>query len=360
MSTPAVSSFAIDVAIRRWVLEACDKREDAPLVEQLRETVLAIARAHLASGPTFPPPRHLDAEDLAIEFLISLRKQGNWMIRTKSGLATEYRSWVAAFSNPAQHELWAIVSTALHALARENAAWRLDAPASDDNHNDAVWTDVAGAASGRLCDLVVFEKAACSVRNYAPPAARQWSADGAITAKVIAPKDAKELTLALLQVAGGAIRLRDLLEEFKRHVFDSGGEIDKDHPTDRLSIHPSALTRIYDLAHERVALIWEAASAISGTDLLCDYFIPKHFEERPVTLEGFGDPRRVHERMQLVVQILRQQLALNLAEALDVEDDAVDTARYGKDKVVVHGGFVDVAMHILCEKCGCRPGKTTN
>jgi hypothetical protein len=360
MSTPAATSIGIDVAIRRWVLEACDKQEDAPLIEQLRETVLAIARAHLASGPTFPPPRHLDAEDLAIEFLISLRKQGNWKICTKTGLATEYRSWVAEFSNPAQHELWEIVSTALHALARESVAWRLDAPASDDNHNDAVWTGVAGAAGSRPCDLLAFEKAARLIRNYAPPAARKWCVDGAILPKVIAPKDAKELTLALLHAAGGAIRLRDLLEEFKRHVFafDSSSEIDKDHTASPLSIHPLALTRIYDLAHERAALIWEATSAISGTDLLCDYFIPKHLEERPVILEEFGDPRRVYERMQLVVQYLRQHLALNLAEALDVEDDTVDTARYGRDKVVVHGGFVREAMHILCEKCGCRPGKT--
>ena len=353
-------NFKLDEAIRRWVLEACDKDEDGPLIEQLREVVLSIARAHLASSPAFQPPRHLDAQDLAIEFLLSLRSQGNWMIRTKSGLAAEYRRWVTAFSTPAQHELWEIVSTALHDLARGNAAWRLDAPASDDNHNDAVWTGVAGVAGDAPCDLLAFEKAARLIRNYAPPAARKWCVDGAILPKVIAPKDAKELTLALLHAAGGAIRLRDLLEEFKRHVFafDSSSEIDKDHTASPLSIHPLALTRIYDLAHERAALIWEATSAISGTDLLCDYFIPKHLEERPVILEEFGDPRRVYERMQLVVQYLRQHLALNLAEALDVEDDTVDTARYGRDKVVVHGGFVREAMHILCEKCGCRPGKT--
>ena len=345
-------NFKLGEAIRRWVLEACDKDEDGPLIEQLREIILTIARAHLASGPAFQPPRHLDAEDLAIEFLLNLRRQGNWKIRTKSGLAVEFRRWVTAFSTPAQHELWEIVSTALHDLARGNAAWRLDAPASDDNRNDAVWTSVAGTAGGTPCDLVAFEMAARGIRSYAPPAARKWYVEGSILSKVIAPKDAKELTLALLHAAGGAIRLRDLLEEFKRHVFafDFGGEIDTDDPASPRSIHPAAMQRLYDLAHERAALIWDAASAISGTDLLCDYFIPKHLEERPVTLDGFGDPRRVHERMQRVVQALRQHLALNVAEALDVEDDAVDAA--------LHGGFVREAMHILCEKCGCRPGKT--
>lgn len=354
MSSAPDPNFKIDEALRRWVLEACDKDQDKPIIERLREIVIAIARAHLASGPTVQPPRHLEAEDLAIEFLLSLRRKGNWMIRTKSGLTAEYRRWVTEYSSPAQHELWAIVSTALHDLARENAAWRLDAPASENNHNDATWTGFEGPSGVTPCDPAAFEKTARHIQSYAPPAARKWHADDAILPKVIAPKDAKELTLSLLRAARGAIRFRDLHEEFKRHVFafDIGDATDPDQTATPFSIHPAAMERIHDLAHERAALIWDGVATVSGTDLLCDYFIPKHLEERSVILEGFGDPRRVHERMQGVVGILRKHLALNVVEALDVADDAVDAA--------LHGRFVREAMHILCEKCGCRPGKATS
>jgi len=340
-------TFAVDVAIRRWVLEACDTPEDGQIIERLRDIILTIAHAHLASSPSFQ--MHLDAEDLASEFLLDLRKKGNWKIRTKSGLAAEYRSWVTAFSSPAQHELWEIVSAALHDLARKNAAWRLDSPASDANSNNAVWTGVSGETGAVPCDITVFESAAHLIRNYAPPAARKWHGDGAVLPKVIAPKDAQELTLALLHAANGALRFRDLLEAFKRHVFtfDITGEIDADQSASPPSIHPAAMARFYDLAHDRAALIWDAAISAGGTDLLCDYFIPKHLEERSVALEGFGDPRRVHERLQRIVQLLRQHLTLNAAEALDVDD-----ADAG-----FHGRFIVEAMHTLCEKCACRPGK---
>lgn len=345
-------NFSVETAMRRWVLETCDAPADAPLVEQLREIILGIARTHLASGPTFPPPQHLEAEDLAIEFLLHLRKQGNWMIRTKGGLKIEYRRWVTAFSSPAYHELWEILSGAVHSLAKESQAWRLDAPAQENNRNDAIWTGVAGAIGTVPCDLVNFQKASQRIKNYAPPAARKWYGDDSVLPKVIAPSDAKELAFTLLHAAGGALRFRDLLGEFKRHVFafEQGGEIDTDQSASPLSIHPAAMQRFHDLAHDRAALIWDAASAVQSTDLLCDYFIPKHLEERSVTLEGIGDPRRVHERLQRMVQSLRQHLALNVAEALDVDDHTVDAG--------FHSRFVIEAMHIICGKCACRPGKT--
>ena len=348
--------FSVDEAIRRWVLgnfEAPEDKVDELFLGGLHELVISIARTHLASGPTFLAPHHLEAEDLASEFLLSLRRKGNRDIRTKSGLATEYRRWVAEFSNPAQHELWEIVSTALHALSRENAAWRLDAPASDANNNDAMWTGVAGTAGEMLCDIPAFERASHLIRNYSPPAARKWYADDAVLPKVIAPEDAKELVLALLRAAGGAIRLRDLLEEFKRHVFafELGAEIDTDPSADSISIHPAAMKRLYDLAHERASVIWDAISAAEGTDLLCDYFIPRNLHQQAVTLDTFGDPRRVKEHLERrVVQFLCRHLALDVAESLDVEDDAVDHA--------FHSRFVVETMHILCKKCGCRPGKS--
>ena len=345
-------NFSVETAIRRWVLEACDTPSDASLVEQLRKITLGIALAHLSSGPAFPPPQHLEADDLAIEFLLHLRKETKWMIRTKSGLKTEYGRWVTAFSSPAHHELWETLSGALHDLARKNLAWRLDAPASNNNHNDAIWTGVEGTGGAALCDLVAFQNTARRIKSYKPPGAGKWHVDDKDGPKVISPSDAKELALALLRVAGGALRFRDLLGEFKRHVFafEQGGENDTDQSASPLSIHPAAMQRFHDLAHERAALIWDAASAGQSTDLLCDYFIPKHLEERSVTLEGFGDPRRVHERLQRMVQSLRQHLALNVAEALDVDDHAVDAG--------FHSRFVIEAMHILCGKCACRPGKT--
>jgi len=346
--------FSVDEALRRWVVgnfEVPDKLDEL-FLGGLHELVISIARTHLASGPTFLAPRHLEAEDLTSEFLLNLRRKGNGYIRTKSGLATEYRRWVAEFSNPAQHELWEIVSTALHTLSRENAAWRLDAPATDDNNNNAMWTGVAGATGETICDLPAFEKAACFIRNYSPPAARKWYADDAVLPKIIAPEDAKELVLALLRAADGAIRLRDLLEEFKRHVFsfELGGEMDTDPSADSISIHPAAMKRLYDLAHERASVIWDAISGAEGTDLLCDYFIPKNLHQQAVTLDTFGDPRRIKEHLeQRVVRFLRHHLALDVAESLDVADDAVDGA--------FHSRFAVEAMHILCKKCGCRPGK---
>ena len=346
-------NFTVETAIRRWVLEACDTPEDASLVEQLRDIILGIARTHLASGPAYPPAQHLEAEDLAIEFLLNLRKQGNWTIRTKSGLAAEYRRWVAAFSSPAQHELWKILSTALHSLAHENAAWRLDAPASKDNHNDAIWAGDPKAGVKAPCDLVAFEKAARQIESYAPPAASRWHRDGSVLPKVIAPKDAKKLTLALLHAADGKLRFRDLLDEFKRHVFafDLGGEIDSNQSSSPPSIHPAAMQRFYDLAHERAALIWDAIGEIEGTDLFCGYFIAKNFENRAVTLKDFGDSRRVDERLERMERIMRHHLALNLGDALDIDDAAVDAS--------LRSAFIIEAMRILSEKCTCRPGKTT-
>lgn len=347
----SVPEFDLGESINRWVLAENFTPEDGNLIQHLRETVLTIARAHLASGPTVQAPQHCDAEDLAMEFLLNLRSRGNWMIRTKSGLTTEYRRWVTGFNSPAQHELWEIVSTALHGLARENTAWRLDASANEDNDNDAVWTGVAGEAGGMACDLVAFEQTARRIRNYPPPAARRWVADDEIQHKVIAPKDAKALTLSLLQAAGGAIRFRDLLEEFKRHVFafDLVGEPSTQHEDDSHSVHPAAMKRAYELAHQRAAEIWDVVAGIEGTDLLCDYFIAKHLGERAVTLEGFGDPRRVHERMKRLVEILRHHLALNVAEAPNSENDDVNSA--------FRRSFTLEAMHILCEKCRCRSGK---
>lgn len=347
-------NFSVETAIRRWVLEACDTPGDASLVEQLREIILGIARAHLASGPPSPPPQHLEAEDLAIEFLLHLRKQGNWLIRTKAGLKTEYQRWVATFSNPAHHELWEILSGALHDLARKNLAWRLDAPASNNNHNDAIWTCDAGVDGTALCDLVAFQKAARRIKNYEPPGAGKWHRESSVLPKVIAPSDSKELALDLLHSAGGAICLRDLFEEFKRHVFtfDLSGEEAAANNVSPLSIHPAAMQHFYDLAHERAALIWNAIAEVKGIDIFCDYFIAKNLENRSVTLKDFGDSRRVDEQNKRIVKILLKHLALNLLDALDVDQNTVDSG--------FRSDFIIESMRILSGNCACRPGKTAD
>ena len=339
--------FQIEEAIRRWVLEPCDTPEDKRRIEQLRETVIKIAHDHLESGPTFQP-RHLDEEDLSDEFLLHLRKEGKWMIYTKTGLKCEYSRWVPAFLNPAQHELWEILSIALHALAVEDAAWRLDALSSEPNNNYAVWTGIPEPDGAHACDLPAFERAARRIPKYTPPAARKWHDDDDVVHKVILPDAAMELTLALLRAADGSLHFYDLFEEFKKHVwvFNDGGD-NKDAP---YSIHPAAIQRLYPLAHERAGLIWNEILAIHGTNLFCGYFIPKHMDESSVILEKFGEPQRVSERIQDVVRILRQHLDLNMAEALDVDDNAVDAS--------FHGRFVSETMHILREKCGCCRGKT--
>lgn len=349
MSLAIDPNFSIEAAIRCWVLGDFGAPVDVSQVVQLREIILGIARSHLASGPTFSSSQHLEAEDFAIEFLLNLRKQGNWKIHTKSGLKAEYRRWVSAFCSPAQHELWEILSNALHELSRQNSAWRLDAPASSNNRNDAIWTSVAGTAS---FDLAAFQKVARSIKSYEPPAARAWHREGSVAPKVISPSDAKKLTLDLLHAAAGSIRFRDLLEEFSRHVFtfSLSGEDNTENRAIPAAIHPPAMQRFHDLAHERVALIWDAVSVSQCTNLLCDYFIPKYLEGCPVILEDFGEPRRVHERLKRMVQIIKEHLDLNVGEALDVDDVAVNSG--------LRTGFLVDAMHILRGKCACRPGKT--
>lgn len=324
--------------------------EDIQLVAQLRQIAIKIARKHLDDKPTVSPPGYLDAEDLAGEFLLVLRKKGNWLVRSESGLVTEYRRWVTRFSSPAHYELWETVSAALHELARAGTAWRLDATAEEANKNDAIWTSVPGERGRQFCNLVDFENAARHVGSYPLPAARRQQGERTVKPKVISPKDAQELTLSLLNVAGGAIRLCDLIEEFKRHVFVLviGPLVDPPEANVR-TLHPGAIMRLFDLAYERAALVWAEVSEAEATDLLCNYFIANYVEERRVSLDEFGDPRRVHERLQRVIGILRNRLALDVNEALDVESEEIDTN--------LHSRFVVEAMHNLREKCGGLSGE---
>lgn len=346
-------SFDFPRALRTWVLGPCLTPEDIQLIAHLRQIAVELARNHLASKPIVTPPGYLDAEDLAGEFLDSLRKKGNWMIRTRGGLSVEYRRWVTRFTSPAHHEIWEIVSTALHELARAGVAWRLDASPEEENRNDAIWTGLPGDAGRKSCNLVEFETAARGVPNYPPPAARRWHDEGAAMPKVIAPKDARDLTRALLQAARGSLRLADLIEEFKRHVFVLiVGPLENTSESVGQAIHPAALIRLFDLAQDRAELIWTETAEGGFTDLLCKYFIANHLQGRHVALEEFGDPRRVHERLQRVVTILRRHLALDVGEALDLESADLDTS--------FHSRFVIEAMHGILEKCGCLSGKPAN
>jgi hypothetical protein len=317
----------------------------------LREIAIEIARQHLAARPGVSPPSYLEAEDLAGEFLQHLRLKGNWLIRTRSGLAMEYRRWVTRFSNPAQHEIWEIVSTALRGLGKTGQAWRLDAPLEEPNRNAALWSGSPPVEGQKICNPIDFEAAAQRVRHYPPPAARGWHAAGVAAPKVISPQDALELTLALLQAAAGPVRLADLVEEFKGHIFTLVLAPSETLPEEMgRPVHPTAMLRLFDLACARAAVVWAEAAAQELTDLLCDYFIANHLLEQPVALEKFGDPRRVHERVRGLVAILRQHLALQVDETLDVESADLD--------INFHSRFVVEAMHELSGKCACRPGKT--
>jgi len=335
-----------------WIRGPWTNSHAERLIGALYQNVLGIARSHLNSRQETGGTTKLEAEDLAMEFLLSIRKEGKWMIRTRSGLAKEYRRWVTSFSNPAQHELWKIVSTALHHLAKAGVAWRIDAPGDAPNDNSALWTGIDGPAGETPCDLDDFKNKASKIRHYAPPSASGYIEETTINHLVISPKDAKQLTSDLLNAAGGAICLRDLLGEFKEHVFsfEISGEVDEARETAPPSIHPASMERIYHLVNNRVDSIWLEVQDMKGTDLLCQYIIPKHVAEAHVTLGDFGSPQRVQERVVLIMGILKDHLALDSAEAFDVEVNAFDDTFKKR--------FQIQAIQILGEKCGCRPGES--
>lgn len=328
-----------------WVGElSVDPAAYDAAVEALFTTTLRLAERHLGTLSERAVAMQ-EAEDLAHEFLVWIKREGNTAIENVNGLMRELKRFAARLRDPAQHELWEILSEALHKLFRSSKARRLDAPGDRPNRNDAQWvTTELENASTTPADLARFTEEAAALPIYRLRGSKRWYPEGKPLPKIISPIEAEELVAKLLVAARGVIRFRDLAEEARRHVFIFATTSQADPGEGRAGpvTHPDALLRLVPEAATRTERIWNEVLAEQLSDLLCGYFIPKHFRKEKTKLESFGASSTAGDRVKKLQRILARHLAIQPGQ----DGDEIEP---------LFREFVELVFERLASKC---PEKT--
>ena len=258
-------------------------------------------------------------DGLALSFLLDLFSSGNIAIKTKSGLNLQFNRFCSRRTSPAFNELWRILSKAINNLIELGKVRRLGKENENIvNSNESIFTAFGAEQDQCLFNITDFEKRASEIGQFYPD---KNSDDAQRTHKVLSPPDAELLCIQILDAAAGPIRFEELFNEAKKHVFvffevappvKDDDEADSDsssHWVDTLtSVDPDVRYWLYEEATGAVKRIWEGLKKHEITHLLCGYFLPKYVRDEKCSLEKFGAPQRINEKVNLIKKILAAEM----------------------------------------------------
>jgi hypothetical protein len=289
--------------------------EDRNLTEALYEAATKTAREILAADTT----PGMEAGDLATEFILWLSGQSGLNIRSHKALRLQMRRFWIRRNAPAAYELWEVLSTALHSLAKRGAVRRLDAPHETPNHNAAIWTSAPEERDEARLDHRGFLERAKALPRYPRSGKRPKNA------KILQPKEAEELALGLLKAAAVPAPMEVISKEAQQHVIlpeiveapeegDSEDDAPKGPPPpaapDRPSIVADELLLVREAEH-LAALLWDdpqcgRLSTNRVRELLCGFLVPNLLEDGGVPQGNFGSPQRVSEDLKEIYACLKR------------------------------------------------------
>ena len=288
--------------------------------------------------------------DLAMDFLVNrVRAEKVLEIRTVSGLKKEMLRYLTLQKSPEMRELWEALSGAMRALAGTGHVIRIDADWKMNNSNAAMWSLPNNREKGPL-DIDAFRISAAKIGTYYP------RRDGG---KVISPSDARVLVQALLKSAEAPIAFGVLIDAAKSHVvFQMRHQESVDHDEDEQGPATThAVEYRYDLvawldeeAEVRIHEIWRKSGAEDcGHEVLCTYFLPRHFLGRSVTLQQIGGSNfRAYGRASKAIEgIFASGIAL---QSLREERDASAGGLHGEALSSLAGAIATKLLEKCAEK----------
>lgn len=315
------------------------------LSEELVEAGLQAAR-YLLKDEEASGERGDQAQDLCMDFLLNhVLPNGVTGLRTVAGLRREMSRFVTRRDAGESRELWLALSDAIRQLASEGKVRRLDRDWETPNGNSALWI-MSGVSEESVLDTGEFRARAEEIPVYFP------SREGG---RVLAPVDARQLVLSLLQAADARIAFELLVSEAKRHAvldfqyaepldYGEEGEEPRTHAVE-FRYHQALWMR--EEALQRAEAIWrQSEQEEDGSRVLCLYFLPKHFLGEKITLQALGgDFRRTGETSKRIQRVFADHLALNRLTG-EIREEGPDE------------GFSDVIQELtgtvtelLLEKC---------
>lgn len=293
------------------------------LAVELYEACLNVAEWELSrdlESRAKPDPR-----DLVFPFLAWIRRKHGYGIRSITSLRNRFRSFWTEENNPGGHELWEILSHALHVLAKEGKVRRVDnLDKPTDNSQWAKWTSGPPEADEKWFDLAAFEEACRGIPFFPEKKQPEAPYDGKVP-KVLSPEDGLRLVLMLLEAAGGPLLMRDLHHEACKHVLlrsfveMEGRRVSSDESgeqpgpgelrDDEEWVRHSDLEWIDHESLSRSKRIWETMEEKGFRKLFCGYLVPKIGLKEKKPLKEMGVSQRAHEEKEKVLRWLKQELS---------------------------------------------------
>lgn len=297
-----------------------------------------------------------DAHSLAIDCLLELRTKQMTHVQSEGALAHELSKYLTRRESPAFHEVWKALSHALLELEKEGLVQRLS-PSGGANSQATEWC-IAGASGLPPAILENFFKDASELTIYRP--ARK---DG----RLLAPAQARELALGMLNLAHGPILMQSLHGEAMKHVVlqmiypesielntgeDEGMKSESRDLADRMAVNDYILQ---EEAQVRARQIWDRLEESGDGKTLCMYYIPKHLLGASVTGNDLGDPRRISESGKRIREAFQEAIDLTptLAECQEsasmAHRDPSDGGLSG-NQVRLLGRIAETLMSFCSEK----------
>jgi len=289
-----------------------------------------------------------ESHTLALEFIMHLRDKQKSNILSVYQVQHELKKYLTQRDSPVNYEVWKILSRALKNLEKEGIVERV-AGESGVNRQSTAWC-LTQHATNSPAKLELFFDAAASLPVYHP--ARK---DG----RLLAPSQARELVVKMLELAGGAILMQDLHAEALKHVVppmlfaqsldeapaaDDGDAAPRREVADRAPVIGFMLE---EEAVERANIVWDRLQESGDGKVLCIYFIPRHLLGRSVKQSELGAPQRVSEAVSHIREVFQD--VLDLSPLLEERREAADGVANDPLSMLV-SRMMEVLMKFCAEK----------
>lgn len=234
-------------------------------------------------------------------------------IKSESILKLECRKYLARKRNPQQYELNLILCAALRSLETDGKIQRDKASEGKHICNLTLFalTDVSCTESVR--QIAHYEQNKNNVSCYRT----KIRANDPEHTRILAPSDAQNLILELLNAFGGWTKKDDLLKTMQNHIpkqlcivqnvddEDQGIDIENQEG-ERFSYYEFEFKAAMTKSYETAGRIWERVCKISDK-VFCLYFLPKIYNIQ-VTQSSLGATSTVSDQNQKIERIYADEL----------------------------------------------------
>ena len=268
-----------------------------------------------------------EAHSLALDFLLHVRNKRLNHLRSAAHIARKLSKYLTRRESPAYHEVWKALSQSLLGLEKNGLVER-QSDAGNTNSQATEWC-LKGCINNPATNVQEFFEKAAGLSVYHPS-----RKDG----RLLAPSQAKDLTLRMLELADGPILMQDLHSEAMKHVVHTmayaesldgepgdGGDESAPVPRTLADRMPIIGYILEEEAAERADKIWRELEKSGDGKVLCVYYLPKHLLGKPVTGGEIGDPRRISEAGKRIREAF--QKAIDLTPTLNERQEAATMDR---------------------------------